>query len=509
MSKLTSTETTDMKKTSVIEIKSGRIQGYVENGLEIFKNIPFAEPPVGDLRFKAPVAKKLWNDVLDATEYGFCAFQGFSALEAWFGKEKPESEDCLNLNVWTPATDGKKRPVMVWIHGGSYITGSGKNPLYDGSHLARRGDVVIVTINYRLGSFGFLSVPGSNPNAGMLDQLEALKWVHDNIENFSGDPDNVTIFGESAGAYSVLSLAALPAAKGLFKRVISQSPPIFKNETTKKVSRNIMRKLGIKKGDVEALSEISAKKIIKAQNKVLATNMVGMGFKPMIDGDIFPKSLLEAIKNGECKNLDFMIGSNLEEFKLFAAAPQFQGLGDEELEKLAINILNTGGVDVNKAKEMVESYKKEGVGSNFFDTLMILLSDASFRIHSCQLLEAQNNHNSNTYNYLFEMKSPMMEGLLGACHALELPFVFGTHDIPKVDQFSGKGPIVESVSQQMMDAWIAFARTGNPNTNSIPEWLAYETGKRATMVFGPETKLVEKFLDKQREAWGDLLSSLK
>ena len=504
---MTSTVTSDMKKTSVIETKSGKVQGYIEDDIEIFKNIPFAEPPIGDLRFKAPVEKKPWDGVLDATEYGFNAFQGFTMLEAWFGKQVPESEDCLNLNIWTPAADSKKRPVMFWVHGGAYITGSGRSPLYDGSHLAKRGDVVIVTINYRLGVLGFLNAPGSNPNAGMLDQVEALKWVHENIEFFGGDPDKITIFGESAGAYSVLTLAAAPGAKGLFKRVISQSPPPFKDQTTEKVSKSIMRKVGIKKGDLEGLRKISPKELMKAQNKALETLTLGMSFKPMIDSNTLLEPPLNVFEKGELKNIDLMIGSTLEEFKLFAAAPQFQGMDEEAMEKTVLMILGMSGIDKIKAQEIVELYKQEGEGSSLWDIYMLLLSDSMMRVHSSHYLEAQSKHQPNTYSYVFNMKSPLLGGKLGACHALELPFVFGTTKIPGINKFAGKGPDVDRVSEQMMDAWIAFARTGNPNAESIPDWPAYDTEKRAIMLFEKETRAVEKFLDKQRDIWGDALKS--
>jgi len=502
---MTTTETSDMKKTSVIDTKVGKVQGYIKDGLEIFKNIPFAEPPVGDLRFKPPVAiQKPRDGVLDTSEFGFCAYQGYTPLEDWFGKEEPESEDCLNLNIWTPGSDGKKRPVMVWVHGGAYVTGSGKATIYDGSYLAKRGGVVIVTINYRLGAFGFLYGPDSTPNVGMLDQVTALKWVHDNIELFGGDPNNVTIFGESAGGYSVLTLMAAPAARGLFKRVISQSPPVFRDETTEKVTKGIMRKFHLKKGDLDGLRKIPAEDIIKAQNEILAKNVtMGMAFKPKIDVDM-PNSPLKTVENGECKNIDLMIGSNLEEFKLFAAGPEFSALDDEGLEKMVSGFLTMSGVDANKTKEIIETYKREGGNSSLFDNLMILVSDAMFRIHSYHYLEAQYKLNPNTYNYLFDMKSPFLDGKLGACHALELPFVFGTIKDPEINGFSGTGSEVDAVSEQMMDAWIAFARTGSPNADSIPEWPAYETEKRSTMLFSKETKVVENFLDKQREAWGDM-----
>ncbi|GAH00498.1 unnamed protein product, partial [marine sediment metagenome] len=250
-----------MVKKCEIETKSGKVQGYIGEGLEIFKGIPFAEPPVGDLRFKAPVEKKSWNDVFDASSYGFCPFQGDSPIWTLWSKPEPESEDCLNLNVWTPATDGKMRPVMFWIYGGSFKTGSGIETMYDGSHLAKRGDVVIVTINYRLSSLGFLNVPGSTVNVGLLDQVAALQWVQDNIKAFGGDPNNVTIFGESAGAMSVCMLSAMPAAKGLFNRVIAQSTAIIRAATTNTsgvASKRLMRSLGLRKGDVEGLRKIPA-----------------------------------------------------------------------------------------------------------------------------------------------------------------------------------------------------------------------------------------------------------
>jgi len=498
---MTSTETTE--KTGIIETKSGKIQGYMKDGLEIFKNIPFAEPPLGDLRFMPPVEKKPWDDVLDASEYGFCAFQGYTALEDWFGKQEPESEDCLNLNIWTPATDGKKRPVMFWVHGGAFIMGSGISPMYDGTHLAKRGDVVIVTINYRLGSLGFLYVPGITVNVGLLDQVTALKWVHDNIEAFGGDPDNITIFGESAGAFSVLALATLPATKGLIKRVIAQSAPVIEEKKSDKTTRSFMRSLGLKKGDLEGMRKISPEDLMKAQNKFMENMADLLAFRPLVDGDIMPILPLKAFKNGYCKDIDFMIGSNSEEFKLFLAAPEFKDLSGEKLENMLLGFLSMAGLSMNKGKELLQLYKKEGEGLDLVDILTTLTSDAMFRIHSSHYLETQNVHNPNTYNYLFTMKSPLLDGTLGACHALELPFVFGTTEAPGIGEFSGKGPDVDTVSQQMMDAWIAFARNGNPNAESIPDWPAYETEKRSTMVFGKETKIVEKYLDKQREAWDD------
>jgi len=498
-----------MNKMAVIETKYGKIQGYSENGLEIFKGIPYAEAPVGDLRFSPPVAKKSWDSVLDATKYGPCAFQGYTQLEEWFGKLQPESEDCLNLNIWTPATDNKKRPVMFWIHGGAFIMGGGIDPMYDGSALAERGDIVVVTTNYRLGAFGYLYIPGKTINVGQFDKILALKWVQDNIEFFGGDPNNVTIFGESAGGYAVVALAAMPAAKNLFHRVIAQSAPFISPEINTIHTKKVMRKLGLKKDDIAALSKIPANKIIDAQNKYFEENPMDiLSLRPLIDGDTIPVHPLKAFKNGDCKNLDFMIGTNLDETKLFTALePTMLKMSDEDVRKMMIAFLGTLGLDNNKSKAIINTYKevREGnLSTEPKEIMSSIITDFMFRIPTIRLLEAHSPHQVNTYNYMFSWKTPAFDGALGACHALELPFVFGSLDLPGIDGFVGKEPNRE-LSKKMMDAWIAFAYTGNPNNDTIPEWEAYDAKKRATMFFGDESKVVNAVLDKERAAWDGLL----
>jgi para-nitrobenzyl esterase len=383
--------------------------------------------------------------------------------------------------------------------------------MYDGSHLSKRGDVVVVTINYRLGALGFLNVPGSTVNVGLLDQVAALQWVQDNIKAFGGDPNNVTIFGESAGAMSVCMLSAMPAAKGLFNRVIAQSTAIIRAATTSTsgvASKRLMRSLGLRKGDVEGLRKIPAEQIIEAQNKILAGHWATnpLSFQPFIDGEILPIHPLKAFKNGDCKNIEFMIGTNLEEFKLYLALPPYNEMVDDKVAQELISFISKAlfAGNMNKFNEILELYKKEGERSSLIDIVTALITDAVFRIHSSHYLEEQSIHQPNTFNYLFTMKSPLMDGKAGACHGLEIPFVFGTYNEEGVEKYTGKDPGVEAVSAKMMDAWIAFARTGNPSHEGIPEWPAYETEKRSTMVFGKEMKVVEKFLDKQREAWGDI-----
>ena len=499
-----------MNKTVIIETKSGKIQGYKENGIEIFKGIPYAEPPVEELRFSPPVAKKQWDDVLDATEYGNCAYQGYTQLEDFIGKLQPESEDCLNLNIWTPSVDNKKRPVMFWIHGGSFIFGGGIDPMYDGSALVQRGDVVVVTINYRLGALGYLYIPGVTANVGYLDQILALKWVHDNIEQFGGDPNNITIFGESAGGYSVVALAAMPSVRGLFNRIIAQSAPAIDSKVTKKPSKKLMRMLGVEKGDFNALRNISPEKIINAQNKFLAEDSTTLlAFRPLIDGETLPIHPLKAFQDGDCKDIELMIGTNLDEAKLFTALdPEIRKMTNDGGEKLLIGYFGRLGIDITKSKAMIDVYKQAREG-NFSiepkELLNALMTDYIFRISTIHILEAQSKHQPNTYNYLFTWPSPAFNGDLGASHALELPFVFNTLNDPGFEVFVGKSPDLNAISHKVMDAWIAFARTGNPNCNGIPKWPSYDIEKRSTMLIDHEFKVVEKFLDKERAAWDDII----
>lgn len=500
-----------MEKTAVIESKSGKIQGYKDNGIEIFKNIPFAEPPIGELRFAPPVAKKPWKDVLEATEYGNCAWQGYTQLEEWLGKPEPEDEDCLNLNIWTPATDGKKRPVMFWVHGGAFVIGTGKQDSYDGTFLANRGDVVIVTINYRLGTFGFLYVKGKTVNVGSLDQILALQWVHDNIEKFGGDPNNITIFGESAGAYSVVSLCAMPGAKGLVNRCIAQSAPFIDSKISDKKSKKILRKLGVKGGDLDELRKIAPKKIIEVQNSVFESDPTDiMALRPLITGATYPKHPLKAFQDGECKDIDFMIGTNLEEFKLFAAMDILKEAIKEDAQKLLVGFMAMGaGITPDRTNEIINLYKQAREEAKLSNEPMELfnaiVTDYAFRISTIRLLEGQAPHNSKNFNYLFTWPTPFMDHELGCCHALEIPFVFGSTEVGEMAKLVPGAP--KDLSEKMMDAWIAFAHTGNPNHDGLPEWPSYNSETRATMVLGHECKVENALFETERKAWDGILES--
>ncbi len=489
---------------TIVEVNCGKIKGYTENNMQIFKGIPYAEPPIGDLRFSPPQAKKHWNGVLEAIEFGPCAFQGYTALEEIIGKLQPESEDCLTLNIWTPAIDNKKRSVMFWIHGGAFIFGGSRAPTYDGSNLAESGDVVIVTINYRLGAFGYLFIPGITANVGQLDQILALKWVHDNIAKFGGDPDNITIFGESAGAYSVITLTAMPAANGLFRRIIAQSMPTIDPKVTKKPTRELMRILGIKYRDINALRKVAPKEIIKAQNKI--TEREALAFRPLIYSETFPVHPLTVFKEGKCKNIDLMMGTNLHEAKLFTSLdPAIRKIKDE---KAIMFYLGTMGINSEKARNIIDTYieARAGIFSNEPKELLdSIVTDLMFRVATLQILETQSKYQPNTYNYLFTWETSVYKGNLGACHALELPFIFNTLEEPGMKALVGNATNTGNLCENMMDAWLSFAHSGNPNHDGIPHWPAYDKKSRATLLFGKEFKIANALFDKERAAWDGIL----
>ncbi len=498
--------------TPIVETKSGKIKGYTSDGLQIFKGIPYADPPIGALRFSPPIQREPWDGVRDAMEFGPYASQGYSVLQDLLGKPKPQSEaDCLTLNVWTPALDAKKRPVMVWIHGGAFITGGSAMPLYDGAALAKRGNVVVVTLNYRLGAFGFLYIPEKTANVGLFDQIAALKWVKNNIEAFGGDPNNVTVFGESAGGMSIICLLAMPAAKGLFNHVIVQSGPIsFDSRPGKKYTDRLMADLGIKTGDIDALREVPVRKILKIQTKL--TNSIKLTeflqFSPRLDGNTLPNPL-KAIRAGSASEIDVIIGTNQDEIKLYSIIdPEASKFKGEDLHETASKIMKFFGYDEARTKQLIHAYEeaREGRYSTApYEIMYAMGTDLVFRVPATRLAEAQYMHQPNTYNYLFTWPSPAFKGRLGSCHAVEIAFVFSTLDTQFMDEMCGTGPEANDLSEKMMDTWISFARSGNPNHEGIPKWPPYDAENRATMLMGKEFKAVKGFLEKERKAWDGII----
>lgn len=505
-----------MEKDYIVETSNGKVRGYGRRGVIKFKGIPYAGPPVGDNRFKPPIPAEPWSGVRDALEYSPIAPQNQSELEAMFGNQRKQGEaECLSLNIWTSSVDNKKRPVMFFIHGGGFITGTGAG--LDGARLVLRGDVVVVSINYRLGTLGFLhmpDVPDASSNVGLLDMVAALEFVKENIVNFGGDPDNVTIFGESAGGFAVSCLLAMPLAKGLFKRAIPQSgaahPMGFNAEAANRAYDQFIDVLGIRKGDIDAIRRLSAEDIMKAQLAItparsgdfLSQRPLRLG--PVVDNDVLPEHPLEALRKGFAKDIDIFIGSNLDETKLWNMwNPEADKIDEDGIIKSVNRMMSLMGKDQAKAREFIDAYRQARKTPR--DIMDAISTDYMFRLPSIRLAETQANHNKNTYMYLFAWPSLMKGGKYGAMHALELAFVFGILLPQDVGIFPKRTEETEALSKTMMDTWIAFARNGNPNNPGIPELAAYNTEKRATVVFNTEIQVVNDPYGQERVSWDDLM----
>ncbi len=456
----------------VVETTGGRVEGLSRPGHKAFYGIPYAKPPTGALRFAPPEPAEPWAGVRQAHEIGFAAPQTEHFVQG-FAASGPQDEDCLNLNVFTPACDGRKRPVLFWIHGGGFTHGAGYEALYNGGPLAMRGDMVVVTCNYRLGALGFLYLPsiGAHGNMGLLDQALALAWVRDNIAAFGGDADQVTIFGESAGSASVGCQVALTQAKGLFKRAIFQSG--VGRAAPAEAAEKAALALAAKLGGVEALRTASGDDIAKAQ----------AGHGPVLAADSLPVDPAKVVKDGGASGLDILIGSNRDEVKLFVPARREE---PDEASLVAQVRATLPKASDAEAADLVAVYRASRQVKNLphsnLDIIDAVNSDARFRIPSVRLALAQGAFRP-TYMFLFTHASPARRGALGACHALEMPFVFGTIGAPSQDRFAGAGPDVERLSTDMMDAWLAFARGGNPACPAVGSWDGYDARNRHTMVF--------------------------
>ena len=484
----------------VLETTSGKLAGRTVVGITRFLGVPYARPPVAKLRFRPPQPPEPWPNVREAAVFGCSApqteFPGRTLPGTSVG---PQGEDCLYVNLWTPALDGGKRPVLVWIHGGSFTGGSGSQGFYDPVALVRRGDVVVVTLNYRLGALGFLylgargaSRLGATANLGLLDQIEALAWVRDNAAVFGGDPANVTIFGESSGGRSVATLLGTPAARGLFGRAIAQSGAASHGHDEASacaVSEEFLRELEIPESALERLREVPVAALLEAQSRVV-TRRIGtpgwLPFQPVVDGVVLPEPALAAIRTGLSRSVPLLVGSNRDEWKLFAALdPRLRALDEAGLvERVRARI---PGGDSARAKALLEGYRgshEARVGTTPLDVFCALETDRVYRIPCLRLADAQRAAGGRVFAYHFTRPAALLGGSLGACHAAEVPFVFGSVGAPAGIEWSGSGPEVEALAAGVMDAWTSFARDGVPHARDLPEWLPYTTERRETFVLG-------------------------
>ncbi len=473
-----------------------------------FKGIPFAAPPVGALRWKAPTLEAPWDGERDATTFGPINAQLEMMLETLMGAtESVKSEDCLTLNVWTPGLDGN-RPVMVWIHGGAFQFGSGSTAWYDGAQFVTNGDVVLVTINYRLGPLGYLHLEdlfgaefAGSGNAGTLDQIAALRWVRECIADFGGDPENVTVFGESAGAASVATLMGTPAAQPgtLFHKVIAQSGAASWSLTREQATENtrkIIEVLGVEAGDSAALLATDIDAIVQA-SAALGSETTGaaLPFAPVIDATVLAVSPLEAVRNGSAAGVALLTGTNLDEMTLFNLIDP--ALADIDEPGLVQRVQARFPDD---AATLVERYRALRPETSLQDLWTAMSSDVAFRIPALRLVEAHLQHGA-THMYLFTWPTPVFGGALKSCHAVEIPFVFNNLEQPGVPIFLGDGPERASIAQRMHESWIRFAHKGDPQHAAIPGWPSYDSDRRSTMVIDSDWQLVEDPYGTERVLW--------
>jgi para-nitrobenzyl esterase len=482
-----------------VHTAQGSVRGNpVIGGITEFLGIPYAQPPVGALRFQPPVAREPWVGVRDATEFGPTAPQAPSGpLTRILPNRIETGDDYLTLNVWTPHT-GASLPVMVFIHGGAFNTGSGSVSTYDGTRFARDG-VVLVTINYRLGVDGFLWTGDGVPNLGLLDQIAALEWVRDNIAAFGGDPDQVTLFGESAGAMSLCCLMVMPRAKGLFHRGIAQSGAgvsVISPGSARKVAARLAAILGVE-ATREGIGSAPADRMLAAAAQLggeiskrprrslwgdVAKNL--MAFEPIVDGDVLPGIPEDLIAAGAGHDMPILIGTNSGEARLYFVPT---GAIDTLPSLVASVFAWTYGA---RRPGAVGRYRRNRPGASAGEVATAILTDGYYRMPALRLAAAH----PRAHVYEFAWQSGAFGGRLGASHVLELPFVFDTLDDPGIANLLG-GPAPQGLATEMHSAWVRFAKTGDPG------WPPYTSSSRQSMRFDTHSRLTTDDRADERALW--------
>ncbi|MCD9624013.1 carboxylesterase/lipase family protein [Rhabdothermincola salaria] len=486
----------------VVRTEHGPVRGRaLPGGAVAFRGIRYGAPPTGMLRWRPPEPPAGWSEVRDALEPGPAAWQPAGGpLDGLVPGMAPahQGDDCLSLDVWTPGVDDGVRPVLVWIHGGAFSLGAGSLPVYDGARLAAEHDVVVVTVNYRLGVFGFLHPDDASatPNVGLLDQVAALRWVRDTIAGFGGDPSNVTVFGESAGGGSVLSLLAMPSATGLFHRAIVQSGAtdlLLDREAAALVVDAVARAAGLTAGDVDGLRTLPAAALLEAQAtaaKELFTTVGTMPFHPCVDGEVLPTSWLDAAARG-VNPVPLVIGTTRDEMALFSAMdPRAAALDDAGLRRR----LDRAGHDTDL---VVDAYRTVGV----VDPPHVwsrVQTDTQMWVPAQRLAEAHARH-APVWVYRFDR--PAADPRLGACHGVDIPFPFGTTDTGGWGDFLGDQRSASALSAVVRRLWTAFARHGRPDTESV-DWPAHGPD-RATLLLDDAVTVVHDPDAAVRRLWSD------
>lgn len=500
----------------LIDTPLGKMRGIENDDLGAFLGIRYAEPPTGARRFRAPVPVAPWDDVYDAQRPGPAAIQPAPTGSFWSlpAQRIETSEDCLSLNVHTPAADDAARPVMVWIHGGSYTTGSGA--AYDGQFLARRGNVVVVTVNYRLGVLGFApldhldeSYAGSGNN-GIRDQIAALEWVRDHIHAFGGDPGNVTIFGESAGGGSVAALLAAPAADGLYHRAIIQSGGVEFGpaDGTGQLTDRVITHLGGQPGPegLDRLLTASADEILAAQLAgpaaagrprpfILTSRRVSAtSSSPAVDGVVITRTPVDAVRERGRRGVPLIIGTNRHEGTLFGAMMPTEGYDEAAVH----DAFAESGVDADAAVAAYRAFRPDGTPRQM---ILDAWTDGLFRAGSLRLAEAVAAEGLPAWVYMLTWETDSFDGQLGATHALDLPLLWEWHRQEGWANFLGTPPWPIHLSEVMQRTWAAFAHAADPNHDGLPDWPVYEPDRRPTLLLDDQVRVEDDPDPATRQVW--------
>ncbi len=494
---------------ALTETGSGKVRGYVRRGVYTFKGIPYGAPTGGERRFMPPVKPAPWKGVRSSLTYGYVSPQEprtvwdkdeFVFVYQW--DDGFPNDDCLRVNIWTAGLAQRKRPVMVWLHGGGFATGSSQDmKTYDGENLARRGDVVVVSLNHRVGAVGFLNLASiggpryaASANAGMLDIVAALEWVRDNIANFGGDPRNVTVFGQSGGGGKVTALMAMPCAAGLFHRAIVQSGSMLRMpgpETTAKLASALLKELGITKANFDQLHALPVDRIVRAgvaaASALFPEHQDPKPFDferhaelkpwaPTVDGAILPESPFCGRAPAVSAKVPLLVGSTRTEMGVGWEWPDFEDFSIGELNK---SLSEAYGKEAGQ--RVLQALRRGHPGAKPCDLLAFWQSSGVRRAALRQASSKAAQGGAPAYVYLFAWNTPILDGRIRSYHCAELPFVFDNTDL--CDAATGGGPSARALAVKVSEAWTHFARTGDPNHDGLPKWPAFHPEKGATMVF--------------------------
>ncbi|MEO6378809.1 MAG: carboxylesterase family protein [Caulobacteraceae bacterium] len=493
---------------------AGLIGGRLDNEVYSFRGVPYGAPTGGARRFLPPQAPASWRGVRDAAAYGPDAPRrkpGARPDGSAYWPELPESEDCLVLNVWSRGLgDGKKRPAMVWLHGGGFVSGSGSAEREAGDALCRRGDVVVVSANHRLSVLGYTYLEGQggkafagSGNAGMLDLVLALRWVQDNIARFGGDPGNVTIFGQSGGGQKVACLMAMPSANGLFHRAIIESGPMpraLEPSYANDMARQLLAEVGLKAGDVRGLQQVPIGRLMSAYYSVFERNggvgVMGIvqGFVPVVDGAALPHHPFYKQAPRQSAAIPLMIGCTRTEMAAYILGPDPDApKGDMEgLRRRLTPILK------DRTDEIIKGYVRNHLGASPWELHLLITADWPTRLYSIHLAELQAaQRQAPVHLYRIDWETPVRGGVLKAPHAIEISLVFDK--VAEGARSTGGGPDAQALANIMSDTWIAFARTGDPNNPRLPQWPAFDPARRTTMIFDRQCRVAEDPDGKDRE----------